>query len=1069
MSENKNKKQKSTVGKIIKWGAILFFGLLFLIIAAAIAIPYFFRDELMTMAKKELNNNINAEANFSDVGLSLFKNFPELTFSLQDLTIDGVDEFKGIRLASMESLDLSMDVMSVVNKDSEPIAVNTIQLVKPDIHILVLRDGRANYNIVDMGDDSAEPTSTEPAQFELSLSEYAIKDGQFIYDDRQGGTYLNIQDLNHSGKGDFTESIYDIATKTDIGGVTFSSGGMSYLKKAKVNADLTINADMNQSKFTLKDNSIRVNALQVNTDGWIQTKGNDLIMDMKFDAPSSEFKHLLSLIPGAYTKEFQDVKADGKFKFDGTAKGTFNDTRLPAINLNLDIADGSFQYPDLPMGMKDINTQIKVVNPTSDLDQMALDIPKFHMLLGNNPFDAQLKLRTPVSDPDVDAVVKGTINLEDLSKAFPMEGVKSLRGVITSDIAAKTKMSYIDNQQYDQVEMQGNLQLDNLDYKGDDMPAVLIKSAKMDFTPQNVKLNEFNANLGKSDIQASGTLDNILAYFSPDKTMTGQLKVRSNLFDANEWISDSEEETTTTPTSSKTVSGENGEVFDRFKFVLDAEMNKILYDEYELKNARAKGSFTPNEIIFSDLGTKMGKSDIAMNGQLNNIFGFLFKNEVVGGEINLKSNYLDLNELTGYDPNATPAKTAETTSETEATSDEIMLVPDFLDVVVNADVGKVIYTNMVLDNVKGQVNVRNEKIDLTNVAANLLGGRAKLTGNYDTSNKAKPTFALGYDVDNFDFQKSFKTFNTFQSAAPMGEFIKGFFNSDLQLSGVMGKGMMPDMNSISAKGDIFTLDALIQNFLPLREVGNKLNVAYLKDDIRLKNTKNMFHVENGRVNIEEFPFKYKDIGMRVGGSHGFDQTMDYLMKLDIPIQLIGKGAVSGYAQSGMDFLGGIASKAGLNLGNLNVGDMVEVTLNLTGDMKKPKVKVMSVKMSNSGGGSTKDAIVDTVKDMAEDKFNEVKDQVQEQVNVVVDQAQEQVNTAVEQVTQQAEDKIDDVVEQVTDKVESQVGEVVDDKLDGVTDQVGDKIDDVLEGQGDKVKDAVKDWNPFKKKKKKKDN
>ncbi len=1065
--DNKTKKSPTWM-RIIKWGAIVIFSLLLLIIVAAIAIPYFFRDELVELAKKEINNNIKAEADFSDVSLSLFKNFPELTFSLKDLTIDGIDQFEGVRLADIKSLDLSMDVMSVVNKDEGPIAIHSIGLTDPKIHVIVLRNGTANYDIAYTSDNVETPS--EPSQFEMSLSEYSIENGDIIYDDRQGGTYLKIRDLDHVGKGDFTESIYDIATKTNIAGLTFGSGGMSYLSNARVKADVTLNADMNQSKFTLKDNSISVNAMKLDMDGWVKPNGENVDMDLNFAAPSTEFKHLLSMIPGAYTKEFEDVKADGKFKLKGDVKGTYNANRFPAFNLDLDVADGSFQYPDLPMGMKDIQTRIKVVNSSSDLDRMAIDIPRFHTLLGTNPFDAKLKLRTPISDPDVDMEVKGTVNLEDLAKAFPMEGVSTLKGTIISDIVAKTKMSYIDNRQYDKVDMQGNLQLENMDYQGKGMPHVLVQKAQMDFTPKNVKLNDFVAKMGKSDIRANGTLDNILAYFSPEKTMTGQLQIRSNYFDANEWISNTETSTETTPTTSPT-SG-NTEVFDRFKFVLDAEMDKIDYEEYELRNARAKGSFTPDEIEFSQLGAKMGRSDIAMNGKLNNIFGFLFDNEVVGGVINLKSNYLDLNELTGYDPNA--ARTSSATNDAEATSTEMILVPDFLDVKVNADVDKVLYTNLALDNVRGAVGVKNERVDLSNVSADLLGGRAKLTGNYDTSDKKKPTFEFGYDISKFDFQKSFNAFNTFQAAAPIGEFIKGVFNSNLSLKGVMGKDMMPDLNTITADGDFLTLDAIIQNFIPMKEIANTLNVKYLNDDIRLKNTKNFFKIQDGKVLIQEFPFTYKDIKMRVGGAHGFDQNIDYDMKLDIPIQQIGKGKVSGYAQSGMDYLGGFASKAGINLGNLNLGEMVEVTLKLTGPMMKPKVKVTNVRMSTAQGSSVKDALVDQVKDMANDKLNEVKNQAQQQVNVVVDKAEDKVNEVVDQVTDKAEEKVDEVIEQVTDKAEDKVQDVVKDQMGGLKDQAGDKLDDVLDGQGEAVKDKAKDvldnFNPFKKKKKKnKDN
>ncbi len=1063
------KKPKSKFKKIIKWSIVGFISLIVLLVIAIFAIPYFFKDEILALAKKEINKNINATVDFSDADLSLLTNFPELTFSMNDLTVTGVDKFEGIPLASMKRMDFSMNLMSAIRpKEGEPIGINSISLVQPDINILVLRDGKANYDIAKSSgaETNKETTSSEPASFKLNLSNYSIQKGKFVYDDRQGNTYLKIEDLNHSGKGNFTEAIYDINTKTNIGALTANSGGVSYLKKAKLDATIKINADMNTNKYTIKDNSIQLNAMKLNTDGWVQTEGNNTNMDLKFDAPSSQFKHLLSMIPGAYTKDFEGVDANGTFKFNGAAKGTLNDTKLPAFHLNLDVADGSFKYPDLPLGMKDIVTQIKINSQTSNLDQMTIQIPKFHMLLGQNPFDAQLNLKTPISDPDIDAILKGIINLEELSKAFPMEGVKSLNGILTSDITAKTKMSYIDNQQYDKVDMKGNLKLENINYNAEGMPPVVVQLAQMNFTPQNVKLDNFNARLGKSDIQANGTLDNILAYFSPEKTMTGKLTLRSQLFDANEWLEGSEttsttESSTATPTSIP--ESDEVEIFDRFKFELDAEMDKILYEDYELKNTVAKGSFTPDEVNLSSLGTKVGNSDIAVDGKITNVFPFLFDNETLGGNINLKSQYLDLNELTGYtESTGTPSnENAKTTSPPPPTEEgDVILVPDNMHISLNTDIKKVKYTNLVLDQLKGVVSIANEKIELKDVVANLLGGRAKLVGGYDTSNKTKPLFELGYDISKFDFQKSFKTLNTFQAAAPIGEFIKGIFNSTFSMKGVLGKDMMPDLNTLTASGDFLTIDALIQNFIPMKEIGNQLNISYLKDDIKIQNTKNYFKIQDGKIQVEEFPFQYKDIDMKVGGSHGFDQNIDYVLKLDVPIELIGKGKVAGYASSGLDMLGGVASKAGLNLGNLNVGEKVNIVLNLTGLMNKPKVKVISVKMSGEGGQSTKDALIDSVKDMAEDKINEIKDEV-------IDKVEDKVETVVDDVKDKVEDKVETVVDDVKDKVEDKVNDAVKDKVDDVKDKVEDSVKDKVD---DKVKDKVDElkdkFNPFGKKKNK---
>ena len=183
---------------------------------------------------------------------------------------------------------------------------------------------------------------------------------------------------------------------------------------------------------------------------------------------------------------------------------------------------------------------------------MTIDVPRFSVKVGNNPFDAKFNLKTPISDPDIDATVNGVINLEELSNAFPMEGIEKMNGIITANLATTAKMSQIDRQEYEKVDMSGDLKVENVNYQQADLPPVLVKDMSMTFNPKNVTLSNFDANLGKSDIKASGTIDNILAYFSPEKTMTGTLKVRSNHFDANEWIP-AEEDAPPPPPSSEEI------------------------------------------------------------------------------------------------------------------------------------------------------------------------------------------------------------------------------------------------------------------------------------------------------------------------------------------------------------------------------------------------------------------------------------------------------------------------------------------------------------------------------------
>ena len=64
---------------------------------------------------------------------------------------------------------------------------------------------------------------------------------------------------------------------------------------------------------------------------------------------------------------------------------------------------------------------------------------------------------------------------------------------------------------------------------------------------------------------------------------------------------------------------------------------------------------------------------------------------------------------------------------------------------------------------------------------------------------------MAIDVKSMDFQQSFNTFNTFQKFAPIGQYLKGKFNTTLNLEGELGKDMSPNLNTLNLSGFLQTL------------------------------------------------------------------------------------------------------------------------------------------------------------------------------------------------------------------------------------------------------------------------
>src|ERR671928_2025589 len=88
--------------------------LIALLLAFLLVLPLAFRDRIAQRVKAEVNRSLNARVDWRDAGLSFFRNFPNLTLTLDDLTTVGVGRFQGDTLASVRHLRVVLDLASVL-------------------------------------------------------------------------------------------------------------------------------------------------------------------------------------------------------------------------------------------------------------------------------------------------------------------------------------------------------------------------------------------------------------------------------------------------------------------------------------------------------------------------------------------------------------------------------------------------------------------------------------------------------------------------------------------------------------------------------------------------------------------------------------------------------------------------------------------------------------------------------------------------------------------------------------------------------------------------------------------
>lgn len=607
-----------------KWGKKILIGsgiTVVLILFAVVLIPYFFKDEIKEMVIKEANKSLTAKLELGDFDLTWFSTFPNLTVQLIDTKITGKGDFDGVELINAKKIKAQVKLWDVISGDQ--IAIQNISLVEPKIDVRVLKDGRANYDIVKPDSVNTPEETEEPSAFKMSLQAYSIENGQIRYEDKAGDMFAQIINLNHEGKGDLTADIIDFETKTKMDELTYSMSGISYLSKIKTEADVNILMEFTEktSKFSLKENTFNLNNLKFAIHGFYEILDGYDNMDLKLDASKATFKDFLSLIPTFYQSGYESMVTRGNLAMNGFVKGRMDDQHMPGWDFNLAVDKAQIKYPDVPGSINNIVLKAgsKFAGGTN-MDLMTLDVPKFHADFVGNRIDATLKMRNPITDPLLDSKIIAQVDLSTLKQVMPMADGESYNGKLDANVSINGRMSALDREDYEAFNAKGTIAVNDMNYNSADLTQpVDIKEMMLRFSPQNLALESLTANMGKSDFNMTGTVDNYMGYIFRDELLKGKFNFTSNNLDLDEFMAGE-----TAPDgmgAGETVETNTAEepllVPGNIDFDLITNIANVNYDGMQYKNVRGGVRVKDEEAILNDLTMNTLGGTIGLKGSYN--------------------------------------------------------------------------------------------------------------------------------------------------------------------------------------------------------------------------------------------------------------------------------------------------------------------------------------------------------------------------------------------------------------------------------------------------------------------
>lgn len=959
------------------------------LLVGLVAVPFIFKDKIIAIVDQKIASAVNAQVyyDYNNISFSVFKRFPHISATLKDFGVIGNPPFQNDTLIHVNNLQVDFNLKSILFGDNP--SLTGLHLDGGSMYVKVFEDGRANYDIINPEEDQVE---TEESDFQIGVDLIEVNNFNFVYDDRQLKYFMALREINMLGSGDFTLDVYDLPLKMDALIVDITYGEINYLRNKSFSGETQMNIDLNQMKFTFREGNFALNELLFDLKGFVALPEEDIDFDLVFAGKDNSFKSILSLVPGIYTESFSTLNTAGNMDFKGFVKGKYSENTIPSFDVSLNVTDGMFQYPDLPRPVSNINLDMQGMNSTGNVDDTKINIPNFNLDFGSNPISGRFLLDNLVTY-DIDGLLKGKLNLEEMTSIFPIEGM-NLKGILDVNVTVKGR--------YDSIAQ-----------------IIPMIDAKMLLTDGYVKSAEYPAPIEKLRVNATvlnttGKMNDFLVDLTAfgfeleDEAISGKLKV--NDFTLLKWDG-AVNGTVDLGKLLKIFPMENvimeGKVkadlltkgsyedveksrFDKLDTRGDLEVMGFYFTSLDfpqgIRIRDAKADFSPDRINLTQFDARVGESPLVANGFLSNYMNFFLKeNETLKGQLTLISSRFNANEW------------MTESGEADTSALAVVELPKNIDFNMTVQATEVLYDNLNLKDVKGSLTLKDGVLNFTDASMRTLGGQMVLNGKYDPRDLTKPLFDFNFNVVNLSIREAFKSFNTVKILAPIAQHLTGNFSTSMDFSGILGQDMMPILSSLDGKGLMKVLEASLQNSAILDGIASLTKLSDSRT-LQLKNLSLPIEINNGMLNVKPFDLKLWDYQANIQGSTGFDGSIKYLVNMQVPAGKFGAQANS--------LLATIAKT------EANESTLIPFAISLGGTYSSPKIGL-------AGGNSLESLLTNALKSRAASEKENLTAKATEQFKAAEDSLKQELKLKAgilqDSVKKEAEEKVSETKSKVLEE------------------------------------------------------
>ena len=320
--------------------------------------------------------------------------------------------------------------------------------------------------------------------------------------------------------------------------------------------------------------------------------------------------------------------------------------------------------------------------------------------------------------------------------------------------------------------------------------------------------------------------------------------------------------------------------------------------------------FTTDEIKLSGARLLLGKTDLTLNGEINNLRRMWLRGGKFTANLSVTSDYIDCNELMnalsrGMLYSDQQAAVSEADMATEKFSDfqesadriagateapdtsGVFVVPKFLDLTLQTQAKKIDFNDLDLENVRGKVVLRDQSIQLTDLDMHSNIGSGHLTMIYSAENEKSASAGFDLEMEKIQVDKLIGLFPSMDTLVPMLRSFEGIVDCQLAATCRLDSSMSVELPSLYSACHLHGTDMVLLDGETFAEISKKLMFKNKKRNMIDQIAVDLVVKDN---KIEVFPFLVEMDRYRVavGGTHNLDMSFNYhisVLKSPVPFKL----------------------------------------------------------------------------------------------------------------------------------------------------------------------------------------